>query len=184
MTVRKGRGAETILNVKVLASIPIFLLSLRLINPLFGQSNRQTAHMPQFTELSAADRERLDRQRAIVAAEAKSRYGTPALTGTVSDLRVLQKLIDDMAFKKDQTYELQSLGVVFGDVLVSELPLRWVMVTDEFGTDPTLRLKNTTLQVNALTMISKRVERGERVDLADLLRFTREYIANNEKKLR
>lgn len=89
-----------------------------------------------------------------------------------------------MAFKKDQTYELQSLGVVFGDVLVSELPLRWVMVTDEFGTDPTLRLKNTTLQVNALTMISKRVERGERVDLADLLRFTREYIANNEKKLR
>jgi hypothetical protein len=56
------------------------------------------------------------------------------------------------------------------------------MVMDEFGTDPTLRFKNTTLQVNVLTMISKRVERGERVDVSDLLRWTREHIANSEKK--
>jgi hypothetical protein len=32
-------------------------------------------------------------------------------------------------------------------VLASELPLRWVMVTDEYGTDPTLRFKETTLQI-------------------------------------
>jgi hypothetical protein len=167
------------------AYLPIAaLLSLGVVGIVVGQSNRPTAREPQFKELSAADRARLDRQRAIIASEAKARYGTPALTRTQRDLPVIQKLIADMAFKKTQTYELQSLGVVFGDVLTNELPLRWVMVMDEFGTDPTLRFKNTTLQVNALTMISKRVEQGERVNVSNLLRSTREHISNSEKEFR
>jgi hypothetical protein len=91
-------------------------------------------------------------------------------------LPVLQRLIDDKAFSKSQTYELQSLGIAFGDVLASELPLRWVMVTDEYGTDPTLRFKGTTVQINALTMISKRVGKDEKVNLSDLLRITREQV--------
>jgi hypothetical protein len=139
---------------------------------------------PKFTQLSREDSARLEQQRAVVAAAAKQRYGTAKLTKTKSDLPVLQKLIDDMVFTKSQTYELQSLGVAFGDVLASELPLRWVMVTDEFGTDPTLRFKETTLQVNALTMISKRVERDETVNVSELLRITREQLAVNEKKFR
>ena len=55
------------------------------------------------------------------------------------------------------------------------------MVTDEFGTDPTLRFKQTTLQVNALTVISKRVERDERVNLSNLLSVTREQLARHDK---
>jgi hypothetical protein len=31
--------------------------------------------------------------------------------------------------------------IAFGEVLASELPLRWVMVTDEYRTDPTLPFK-------------------------------------------
>jgi len=85
-------------------------------------------------------------------------------------------------FKKAQTHESQCLGVAFGDVLASELPLRWVMVTDEYGTDPTLRFKETALQINALSMISKRVERDEAVNLSELLRVTREQLAHHEKK--
>jgi hypothetical protein len=138
---------------------------------------------PKFSELSRDAAARLDEQRVLVAATAKQRYGTPRLTRTKADLPVLQRLIDDHAFGKTQTYELQSLGVVFGDVLASELSLRWVMVTDEFGTDPTLRFKETTVQVNALTMISKRVERGEQVDVFKLLQTTREQLPRLAKQL-
>jgi hypothetical protein len=130
----------------------------------------------KFSEFSQEDKKRLDQQRAIVAAAAKQRYGTSSLRKTEADLAVLQRLIDDKAFSKSQTYELQSLGIAFGDVLASELPLRWVMVTDEYGTDPTLRFKGTTVQINALTMISKRVEKDEKVNLSDLLRITREQV--------
>jgi hypothetical protein len=119
-----------------------------------------------------------------VAATAKQRYGTKALTGTKSDLPVLQRFIDEKVFKKSQTYELQCLGVTFGDVLTSELPLRRVMVTDEYGTDPTLRFKKTTVQINAMTMISKRVERDEAVSVQWLLDKTREQLAKAEPTLR
>jgi hypothetical protein len=139
---------------------------------------------PKFTELSAEDTARLEQQRAVVLAAARERYGTPALTRTRSDLPVLQRLIDERVFNKAQTYELQCLGVALGDVLARELPLRWVMVTDEFGTDPTLRFKQMTLQVNALTIISKRIDRDEQVSVQWLLDQTREQLAVNEKKFR
>jgi len=84
--------------------------------------------------------------------------------------------VDDRVFNKSQTFELQSLAVAFGDVLSGELPLRWVMVTAEYGTDPTLQFKKTTLQVNALTMISKRIEKDAPVDLSKLLSITREQL--------
>src|ERR1700693_4519273 len=111
-----------------------------------------TTGAPQFNDVSSEGRKQLEAERGIVVAAAKQRYGVSTLGKTVADLSVLQRLIDDRVFSKSQTYELQSLGIVFGDVLASELPLRWVMVTDEYGTDPTLRFKDTTVQINALTM--------------------------------
>jgi hypothetical protein len=135
---------------------------------------------PRFTELSGEDTAQLDKQRSLVAAVAKQKYGTPSLTKK-NDLVVLQRLIDDQVFNKSQTYELQCLGVAFGDVLASEFPLRWVMVTDEYGTDPTLRYKKMVLQINALTMISKRIERNESVNLRQLLEITGQQLARFEK---
>jgi uncharacterized protein DUF3806 len=151
---------------------------------LFGQSAHNAASGPVFSELTPEGSQRLDQQRAIVAHAAKQRYGTSALTKTQKDLPILQRLLDDNVFKKSQTYELQSLGVAFGDVLADEFPLRWVTITDEYGTDPTLRFKNTSVNINALTMISKRVERDEPVDVSELLRKTREALSDAEKRFR
>jgi Domain of unknown function (DUF3806) len=151
---------------------------------LFGQSNHDRAPEPKFSEMSDGESERLDQQRALVAAAAKRRYGTAALSRTKGDLPILQRLINDKVFKKSQTYELQSLGVVFGDVLASELPLRWVMITDKYGTDPTLRFENTSININPLTMISKRVERDEPVDVFSLVQKNRDALSEAEKRFR
>jgi len=140
----------------------------------------QDQSMPKFAELSPKDMARLDRQRAIVSAAVKQHYGA-TLTRTKKDPPILQKLIDDSVFAKSQTFELQSLGVAFGDVLASTLPLHWVMIKDEYGTDPTLRHKDTSLNVNALTMISQRMERDARVSLSELLRITGEQLATYDR---
>jgi hypothetical protein len=136
-----------ILTVTLRTSTMTAVLTIGFLGLLFGQSNHKAAPDPKFTELSREDSSRLEQQRAVVLAAAKQRYGTLALTRTKSDLPVLQNLIDDRVFNKSQTYELQCLGVAFGDVLASEFPLRWGMVTDEFGTDLTLRFKKTTIQI-------------------------------------
>jgi hypothetical protein len=62
---------------------------------LFGQSAREVAIEPKFSDRTHEDSERLERQRAIVAAAAKQRYGTAALTRTKKDLPILQRLLDD-----------------------------------------------------------------------------------------
>jgi Domain of unknown function (DUF3806) len=155
-------------------------LTFCLYSPQSGPKQRAA---PKFTELSRNDVASLDKQRALVGAVAKQRYGVLGLARTRADLPVLQRLIDDQAFTKTQTYELQSLGVALGDVMASELPLRWVMVTDEFGTDPTLRYKDTTIQVGALTMISKRIEKDEKVNVSRLLEITREQLPKFQKEL-
>ena len=111
-----------------------------------------------FSELTPSDQLRLNKQRAVVLAELSKRYGAKGLTGTPADLHHLQRLIDDKVFNKAQTWELQSLGVAFGDVLANDLGMHWVIVTDEYGIDPTLRYRDTSIQVNPLAMISRRVE--------------------------
>jgi len=131
---------------------------------------------PSVSELQPADFERLAAQRAVVEAylgddEARRMYQT-----TAGKLRLLRGLLQNKVFRPDQTHELQSLGIVFGDALVQELGLRWVVVADGYGRDPALGLEGTSVLVYPLTMISKRVEDGEAFDVVDLFNGIAEKI--------
>jgi len=96
-------------------------------------------------------------------------FGGATLTRSRADLALLQQVVDAALIPRDQTWALQALGVVFGDALAAmQEGLAWCEVTDEFGTDPTLRFRATSVQVNALTTISKRVERSAAVDVSQL----------------
>src|SRR5260221_3376485 len=179
---RSQSPMPTIVQMHKTALATLLGLSLCFLYSGCHMEKQSPLKFPQFTELSKEDAGRLDKQSALVAATAKERYGTSVLTRTKEDLAVLQRLTDDQVFRKNQTYELQCLGVVFGDVLAREYPLRWVMVTDEYGTDPTLRYKDMTLQINALTMISKRVERGDQINLLQLVQITGKQLAHFDKE--
>lgn len=120
-----------------------------------------------FRALRPEEEDRLEAQRALVSAEISARYGWK-LKRTSADIVYLQRLLDDRVFSGDQTYELQSLGVCFGDVLAAKGDLRWVIVNDEYGEDPTLRWAETSVQINVLTVLSKRVEDGDEIDVAYL----------------
>ena len=63
-------------------------------------------------------------------------------------------------------------------------PEKYTLITDEYGTDPTLRFRNTSVNINALTMISKRVESGEPVDVSLLVEKNREALTEAGKKFR
>ena len=122
----------------------------------------------QITEPTAEDIEGLARQLVLVRALSAEHLGR-ALSDDDTDLDVLQQLLDAGALAPDQTYELQSLGVVFGMRLVEALGgVDWVIVEDEYGRDPALRYLNTSLLFFPLTMISKRIESGEHVAVRDL----------------
>lgn len=121
-----------------------------------------------FTEPTSSEIHGLALQVARVN-ELASELGLPALSETERDLPTLQAILDSGTLDASDTHDLQSLGVAFGRVLISTVDgLAWAMVHDEYGSDPTLRYRNTPLCINVLTTISNRVEDGEPVDIAEL----------------
>jgi Domain of unknown function (DUF3806) len=67
-----------------------------------------------------------------------------------------------------ETWKLQSLGITFGDALAQKMGLVWVSVEDAQGRDPALRDEGTSIVTFPMTMVSKRIERGETVDVREL----------------
>jgi len=119
------------------------------------------------SELTESDLERLDKQRAVVThyldGDSLEKYRTvPGKLGT------LQALLAAEVFSPEQTYELQSMGIVLGDAFVQDMGFHWIMVEDEYGRDPAIKFRDTSVLLFPLTMISKRIEQGDAVDVLDL----------------
>lgn len=124
---------------------------------------KQSVSTPSSEEL-----ERLSTQRAVLErylGDARSRENYKTAAGK---LGLLRALLAQKVFKPEQTYELQCMGIVLGDVFVQELGMEWVTVRDEHGVDPAVRMPRTDTLLFPLTMISKRVEKGETVDVFEL----------------
>ncbi|GGD78251.1 DUF3806 domain-containing protein [Croceicoccus mobilis] len=76
----------------------------------------------------------------------------------------------------DDTWKLQSLGIAMGDALAQDLMLNWVTIDDEYGRQPALNWPGTSILLFPVTMISKRIEDGERVDIDVMYEQTREQL--------
>ena len=116
-------------------------------------------------ELSLGQRYSLDTQRREMMDLIARRLGILALKGNTSDLKVLQNLVDRKAIRRDDVRGLQSLGIIFGDLLVNEYGLVWVSYEDDIGTSKALRWKKTENYVFPVTMFSKRVQFKENINM-------------------
>ena len=126
--------------------------------------------------LSVADADRVDTQRSWVRnhyePEARHKYDT-----IEGKLALLDHIIRAGWIAKTETWKLQSLGITLGDIFVQDLGLNWVTVEDEYGRDPAIQLPGTSILLFPLTLISKRIERGEDVDIRDLYAGLRQMIS-------
>ena len=82
-------------------------------------------------------------------------------------LKLLDTIIKSNWIEPTEIYKLQSLGITLGDILVQDKSFEWVEIEDEQGADPALILPDTALKLFPLTMISKRLEKGEKFDIYD-----------------
>ena len=87
-------------------------------------------------------------------------------------LYLIETILKNGWVERTETWKLQALGIAFGDALAQKLMLDWVTVDDEYGCDPALNWPGTSLYSYPLTMISKRIERGEDVDVRELFNAT------------
>lgn len=96
-------------------------------------------------------------------------FGSQESFGSRRDLDLIQGLLDRGLVEPQDTSDLQALGLMFGQVVVKALDdMDWCMVEDELGRTPALRYRETSLIVFPMTMISKRVEKAEEIDLREM----------------
>ncbi len=102
----------------------------------------------------------LSNQRQIIDELSRRHFGTP-IRGDASDLGTLQRFIDKAVIKRDDTATLQALGVVLGDVFVSQNEnLVWQVLEDDLGKSHVVCIKNTHYCLFPVTMLSRRYEVG------------------------
>jgi hypothetical protein len=114
-----------------------------------------------------SDTDRIARQ--LIHASSMATDMGRSLDGSREDLAVIQALLDSGTIEAEATYSLQALGMAFGVVFLEQHPdYDWWMVGDEYGREPAIRFKQTPLLAFPQTMILKRFEDGETIDVIDL----------------
>jgi hypothetical protein len=139
-------------------------------------------------DLSIGQRFVMSRQRTEVEELVARHLGIVKLRGNSQDLVSLQQLVEKKVLRDDQTETWQAMGVVMGDLMAEEFDLHWVQVEDEFGVSKALQWEDTTNFVFPITLLSKRIKFGEKIDIptiyaklsADIERF-KEYERTHPK---
>lgn len=116
-------------------------------------------------ELSLGQRFAMSRQRGEVKDLISRHLGIMALRGNSDDLPVLQQLVEKRVVKDDDVEVWQAIGVVIGDLMADEFDLHWVRVEDEYGVSKALQLQDTMNFVFPVTLLSKRIQFGQKIDI-------------------
>ncbi len=120
-----------------------------------------------FAPLSAPVIEELSEARNFVADLAERLANGRRLTQSEADLTVLQSLVEHKDLRHANFDAWVALGVAFGDALAASIAgLEWRLVSDKTGTSAALQFRSMPISIAAPTMLWKRAERGERMDLA------------------
>ncbi len=78
--------------------------------------------------------------------------------------------MDSGEIEKDETVKLQCLGTYLGQCIVDDTGWSWVIFTDEYGADLAIKIPEKEAWIFPCTLISKRVEDGDTVNVTDLFK--------------
>ncbi|MCW7475635.1 DUF3806 domain-containing protein [Leptospira levettii] len=77
---------------------------------------------------------------------------------------------------------IYGIGVLIGDILVLKHNMKWLAVEDEYGRDPVIFVDRTLYYIGTLTLISKRVEDGEKIDIKYIISQIENHMKENLKQ--
>ena len=136
-------------------------------NPELGSVTSTNIGKPEQELVIAALDEEWSRdladKRAWVASSVASDGPPLDLADPATALAVIQAILAD-GVGPEERWKLEALGVLLGDALSADLGVPWMVVTDEWGTTAALHVGGELIAY-PISMIAKRVEDGEEVDV-------------------
>jgi hypothetical protein len=98
-----------------------------------------------------------------IAPGSEKKFASPE--GRVS---LIQTIVDSGEIPSDETEHLQCLGTYLGQAIVEKTGWEWTVIEDEYGTDLAIQIPEKTAWIFPVTMISKRIEDGDEVNVSEL----------------
>jgi Domain of unknown function (DUF3806) len=83
-------------------------------------------------------------------------------------LKLIQQIIDTSTLSPSETIKLQALGNYFGVAVCEYTGWKFAVIEDEYGRGISIQVPGNDTWVHPTTMISKRIEDGESVNVFDL----------------
>lgn len=146
---------------------------------------RPRTALPEFTSLSPAAAEELTCARHFVSRIVQDVVGGPPLEQSTRDLSPLQRLVSSEGMQEANAEAWFAVGIAFGDVLRSMTgTLEWCLVTDQTGTFAALKPRDKSIYISAPTLLWKRFQRGEVIDLSHLARRLLSYVEEQRSSAR
>jgi len=130
------------------------------------------------SELTMSKRQRDEIQKLV-----RENFGPIQLKGDTSELYLLQKLLDKQLIDKDDTFGLQAVGVVLGDIMAKNLYLNWVSFEDQYGKSRALQYKETDHLLYPVTMISRRYQNDLPCDINQLYQDAKDWASQRQREL-
>jgi len=125
--------------------------------------NPQRVAAPDAQDLARLQRGRMLIERYLANDDARSKFQT--VPGKLGALRAIMKIETIRPGKKDL---LDALGIVLGDTFVQDMGFHWVVLGDALGSHLAIRYRRSNIFLDPLTMIARRVQHGEQIDVLDL----------------
>jgi hypothetical protein len=82
------------------------------------------------------------------------------------DLQTLYEVVRDQY--RDHQAVVIAVGLAFGEAIQERADLEWVRVRDQYGEETALAAKGSQITCFPVSMIQKRIDAGEAVDIAAL----------------
>ena len=139
----------------------------------------------EFQPLPPSALEYMQARRAQLHALVADNFSDRELTHTAADFELLQRIVDANLLEAEDVAGWEAMGIAFGDGLTTMVPgLAWAQVTDQYGTDAVLRYQATTLQIGVVTMLLKRAEANEEINVAHLAQWLKAFIEEKAHEYR
>lgn len=116
-------------------------------------------------ELSWMDHNKMEQEITAVNELAQKRIGS-VIHRDLTDLHLLQRLIDGNWVARDDYETQQAMGVVLGNIMLADFPttLEWKVYEDKLGRSRAVCVRKTSECLFPVTMLSRRMEIGSKPD--------------------
>lgn len=131
--------------------------------------------------LSPLDLKYMQDQRDFIDQTARRHLGSQLNGEKGHDLRLLQKLLNRQIVSRENRQGLQAMGVILGDHLKREEGLRWIIYIDKYGRSRSLAVPAQDEVIFPITMISRRAEVGNKVNVEDIYKKAQTAVAEIRK---